>query len=708
MLTHALQWLRTGRTVTPIEPSESMDTLWTGRINAGFIFFASAILLTFILGRWLCGWGCHLVAYQDLTNWLLKKLRLRPKAFRSRLLIFAPLLAALYMFVWPPAYRLFTGAPQPKPSMHLTTTGFWDTFPQVGIAALTVLVCGVSIIYFLGPKGFCTYACPYGAFFGLADKFALWRIRVTDACRQCGHCTAVCTSNVKVSEEVNLYKMVVDPGCMKCLDCVSVCPNDALYYGFGFPALRAKPAAPRPPAKYDLTLLEELAAAAVFTAAFFSFRGLYGMIPFLLSLGIAGVVTYLVLKAARIFYARDVLIQRTRLKSAGAIQPLGFAYAAFVVALIALTAHSGLWRYHDYLGNLAFQGSPPELFGWQYQAASNIAATEQQRASIASGLAHLEKCHRWGFIAVPENDRELAWLYVQSGQPDRAAEALQRVLQSDPDDMYSWAQLARAETARGHLDQAKKSYARMLAIEKNRRQEWTKKLGGDVPMPGSADLLSEWGTFQSHCGQAGAAAKTLQWAASYDRSSAPAWLALGLFQQRMNRIDDARASLVHAVTVSPEGRESRKALFDLGKATQSFPAAIDQYAAALRDRPAEPVFHFNRAYALTQLGRYDEAIAEYRETIEHQPSFLEARADLGAVLMAKQDLPAAAREYELLHAAQPSNAEAAMRLGYLYLMSGRAADAQRLLQTVASSGDRDQRRTAESLLSQMSRPPTGH
>ena len=43
----------------------------------------------------------------------------------------------------------------------------------------------------------------------------------------------VCTSNVRVHEEIREYGGVVDPGCMKCLDCVSVCPNDALSYNCG-------------------------------------------------------------------------------------------------------------------------------------------------------------------------------------------------------------------------------------------------------------------------------------------------------------------------------------------------------------------------------------------------------------------------------------------------------------------------------------------
>ncbi|PYL65101.1 MAG: hypothetical protein DMF20_09315, partial [Verrucomicrobia bacterium] len=56
MIAHIIQWRVVGRTVSPIEPSETMYTLQKGFINAGFIFFALAILATLIFGRYVCGW----------------------------------------------------------------------------------------------------------------------------------------------------------------------------------------------------------------------------------------------------------------------------------------------------------------------------------------------------------------------------------------------------------------------------------------------------------------------------------------------------------------------------------------------------------------------------------------------------------------------------------------------------------------------------
>src|SRR5262245_36529431 len=66
VVVHVAHWKTTGRTVTPLEPSEAMQTLELGYVNAGAIVFAALILLTLLLGRFFCGWACHVVAYQDL------------------------------------------------------------------------------------------------------------------------------------------------------------------------------------------------------------------------------------------------------------------------------------------------------------------------------------------------------------------------------------------------------------------------------------------------------------------------------------------------------------------------------------------------------------------------------------------------------------------------------------------------------------------
>ena len=426
MIAHIIQWRVVGRTVSPIEPSETMYTLQKGFINAGFIFFALAILATLIFGRYVCGWGCHILALQDFCGWLLKKMGLHPKPFRSRLLVYVPLVGALYMFIWPVVYRLFSEPQEPlipKFTNHLVTTNFWQTFPSVAVAIPFLFVCGFMTVYFLGQKGFCTYACPYGGFFGLADKLSPGKIRVTPACNQCGHCTATCTSNVLVHAEVKQYGMVVDPGCMKCMDCVSVCPNDALYFGFGKPPILL----PRSDAikrNYSLTWPEEIVGGLVFFGSFMAVRGVYALVPFLMALGCASITTFLTLKMWRLFRTKDLSFYRFNLKSAGKLRKAGWVFAIFACIWIGLNAHSGLIRYHEFLGGRAFQRIhlPDELALAQLNPARWLSSSD--RDNIVQGTQHLHAASKLALFVNSEALPKLAWLEYLLGDTERSVRLL--------------------------------------------------------------------------------------------------------------------------------------------------------------------------------------------------------------------------------------------------------------------------------------------
>jgi len=419
MILHIVQWWIMGKTISPIEPSESMFTLQSGAINAGFIFFTLAILATLIFGRFVCGWGCHLLALQDFCGWLLKKLGLKPKAFRSRLLIFIPLIVALYMFVYPSFVRYFTKPPSepliPQWTNHIVTTEFWATFPPVAVAIPFLFICGIMTVYFLGQKGFCTYACPYGGFFSLADKVAPGKIRVTDACEGCGHCTAVCTSNVLVHKEVQEYGMVVDQGCMKCLDCVSVCPNDALYFGFGKPALGTKNKIKK---NYSLTWAEEIVGILTFAASYFAVWNVYQLVPMLMALGIAIVSTYLALRTLKMLTVKDLSFYKYNLKSAGKLQKAGWVFLVFSLCWLGLNFHSGYIVYHESAGSKAFEiiKIPDELALAQSNPAQWISAADKK--NIAEGKEHFYTADKFGLFTNKQAISKLAWLEYLSGNTE--------------------------------------------------------------------------------------------------------------------------------------------------------------------------------------------------------------------------------------------------------------------------------------------------
>lgn len=425
MVAHVIQWYFMGRTVSPIEPSEAMHTLQRGAINAGFIFFSLAILATLIFGRFVCGWGCHILALQDFCGWLLKKMGLKPKPFRSRLLVFVPLIVALYMFVWPTLVRYFAAPPNepliPGFTNHLITTEFWATFPPWYVAVPFLFICGFMTVYFLGQKGFCTYACPYGGFFGLADKIAPGKIRVTEDCNQCGHCTATCTSNVIVHAEVKEYGMVVDPGCMKCMDCISVCPNDALYFGFGKPSVTVTQTVKK---NYSLTWPEELAAAVIFFLSFLAVWDVYQLVPMLMALGVACVTTFLALRTWRLFRSKDLSFYRFNLKSGGKIRKAGWVFLILADIWIGLNVHSGWVHYHESAGTAAYEKIHihDELALARTNPARWLSAADQQ--GIAGAKKHLHAAIDYGLFANSAALPKLAWAEYLSGNNEAAVQLL--------------------------------------------------------------------------------------------------------------------------------------------------------------------------------------------------------------------------------------------------------------------------------------------
>ncbi|MFQ5501225.1 MAG: 4Fe-4S binding protein, partial [Phycisphaerae bacterium] len=403
---HILHWKITGKTLAPLELNEVMYTLELGIITAGFLFMCALVFGTLIFGRFFCSWACHIMVLQDFCAWLLRKMRIRRKPIRSRLLLLVPPMTAFYMFIWPQVLRAWES--RSLPGFHFrtdaegwasfATTNFWRNLPSAPVIVLTFLVCGFFIVYLLGSRTFCTYVCPYGAIFALADRFAPGRIQVSDKCVQCGTCTASCSSGIRVHEEVKLHGMIVNSACMKDLDCVSACPQEALHYGFTVPSFfkSFKSGGRFGRLPYDFSLREEALMAVVFVFTLMTFRGLYSRFPFLLSLALGGIVAYLTIQTLRLVTRPDVLISTSLLKHKGALTRAGRGFAAFAVVLALFVGHSAFVRYHEYSG-------------LRLAIALNHADDEVDRDALAdSARVHLLAADRWGLIHNPRIDSGLA------------------------------------------------------------------------------------------------------------------------------------------------------------------------------------------------------------------------------------------------------------------------------------------------------------
>ncbi|TWT40910.1 putative electron transport protein YccM [Phycisphaerae bacterium RAS1] len=656
---HVWHWLATGRTVTPLEPSESVQTLDDGLLNAGFILFAVAILSTFIFGRFFCGWGCHLIFLQDICSWVLKKCGIHPKPFRSRLLVFVPLGAALYMFVWPVVYRLLQSAGLPPLVYHFTTEDFWETFPGLWVSILSVVACGPLIVYFLGNKGFCTYACPYGGFFGFADQFAPGKIRVTEACEGCGHCTASCSSNVRVHEEVRTHGMVVDPGCMKCLDCVSVCPNDALYVGFGKPSVAAVALnVPKRARHFDFTWGQEALLAVVFLATLLIVRNLYDQIPFLLSLAIASMSAFVVVSAAQALAARNQRMFRVQIRRNGAWTRGGAVVMAGIGVWVLFLAHSAVVQI-CFVRGVALLSRARAHFE-QSGGTLDAAATTDLRV----GRQLMGTASRIGLLPVARMEGMLGAAHMLDGNLDAAAEQFRKSLSIQPTYAPSRYELSRLAAHAGD--------------QETQIRELTRVLQDNPVFPGAAhDLQQALAALNRH----DEAIAILGRAATRKSENAPLRLAYVLALVSAERIDDALREmddLIHEQPRLPAGHYQRAAILaDAERWSEAYSSARK----ALELNPDFAAAQFLAANAAVQTNRPAEALAhleQCRRIEPYNPNF----AQMWAAMVARQQQLAAA--IEAAERAGDADIPAKYGLLYLYQAAGRQADAEALWRKLQS------------------------
>lgn len=639
-LIHIAHWLATGSTITPVEPSESMEFSKHNVINVGLILFVGAILSTAILGRFFCGWACHMVAVQDVCSWLLKRAGIRPKPMKSRWLLWVPLIAAFYMFIWPLVYRawlfvdhtidhaqagnalgkalaLAWNEPHVFPAVELTLTteNFWATFPGLGVSVITILACGFGVVYLLGAKGYCTYGCPYGAFFALADKVAPGRIRVTDACEGCGHCTAVCTSNVRVHEEVRDFGMVVDPGCMKCMDCVSVCPKEALYFGFGgLPAAargkgrnaeKPKVAAARTQWG-DYSRVEEAILVAGAVAGFAAFRGLYDLVPFLFSLGLAAMTGYLTVQSLRLITKPNLTMHGLALKRRR-VTPLGWVFAASMTLLGAFVAHSGAVQFQQSRGEEWFAETAASRTGILRAGYSPTEAAPEARTAMEQSRQALRWVERWELVDQSSVNVRLAYLARALG-----------------DDADFEARLRRAI----------------------------------VDLPLDAGVRADLGDYLAISGKPVDARLMYQDAIRLAPTEERGPLTLGLSLSQEQRFEEARAVFDAAVERIPGSPDLWYAAGVAAAELNDPEAALGRFSRAAELRPGFLAARDNLVSISLALGRVEEAVRHAEEIVKIDGETIDRVRFLAQASLQLQRWDAAERHLARVVALEPADAQA--------------------------------------------------
>jgi len=183
-------------------------------------------------------------------------------------------------------------------------------------------------------------------------------------------------------------------------------------------------------------------------------------------------------------------------------------------------------------------------------------------------------------------------------------------------------------------------------------------------------------------------------------------LALGDFLTHVHHFDEAARLLAQAAALAPDAPEVHERLALLALQQQRPADALRAAERALRDTASHPLAHYLRAVALLASGNNltststRDAETELRRAIAASPSLAPAYTTLGGLLAARDgpSLEALALIQRAI-ALDPSAVGHQVTLGQVLLMSGDAAEAQRVAEGArATARTATERETVERLL----------
>ena len=170
------------------------------------------IILSLVVGRFLCGYLCPIGAIQELAYSIpTKKFKLdqhRKTLMGFRFLLLAVIILAALVFEM--SILGFLG-PGNFYTLAFATISFW-----------IFIVFLVTSIFIYRP--FCRLACPYGALLSLVSGKSKFKLSRNDKCISCKKCEKVCPTGEAFADASKAE-------CYLCFRCVESCPVDAIDYG---------------------------------------------------------------------------------------------------------------------------------------------------------------------------------------------------------------------------------------------------------------------------------------------------------------------------------------------------------------------------------------------------------------------------------------------------------------------------------------------
>ena len=211
------------------------------------------LIISFIVGRWFCGWLCPLSTLGGILDWVRRRLgapHLKPAQPVKLAYMFSGISLMSVTMAMAKAYPhldeqgRFAGCKIPLypfckicPGQQICPVaaqgpGGYDGLPTwewgfgfFRVACLAVLVLFL-VSFMVGRRLWCRF-CPIGMVSGIFNRGGLSRLtKVAQKCNRCGVCADVCPMDIDLVRAEMQSENVSSYDCVLCLRCVATCPRD--------------------------------------------------------------------------------------------------------------------------------------------------------------------------------------------------------------------------------------------------------------------------------------------------------------------------------------------------------------------------------------------------------------------------------------------------------------------------------------------------
>ncbi len=230
----------------------------SGLVTAPLIGLVAIITLTLLFGRVYCSVICPLGILQDLIGVFKRKYQPLPRLVKLRFGIVIACFGGLAAGI---IYPLMLLDPFSFFGRIINSAQGKASWPVLLWVASTVVLLVIAVRKY--GRIYCNSLCPAGAILSLLSRYALFKVRIKDSCRNCGRCEKVCKAGC-----IDFKKHEVDSSrCVMCLNCLSDCPFDAMSFGHAKPAPAKEPVNEVDESKREFMAIAAISALAIPAAA---------------------------------------------------------------------------------------------------------------------------------------------------------------------------------------------------------------------------------------------------------------------------------------------------------------------------------------------------------------------------------------------------------------------------------------------------------